>query len=166
MTKDEETAVHEAGHVVAGYLLQRYPLWVSIIPDGRGGVGRTEFEEDAPKGGYRYFDDGDRKKQYIHTRVIIEVAGTVAHDIKCPGRTHDQGDAHDDRWAKELVAESVSWEDKDDYLTRAKQDARALLRRNWSIVEKVAAALVERQKMERAELLKILGMSSPTSHSE
>jgi hypothetical protein len=52
----EETAYHEAGHAVIGCVLQRYPLSVSIVSDGKGAVGKTEFEQDAPPGGFRYFD--------------------------------------------------------------------------------------------------------------
>ena len=58
--QDEETAYHESGHAVMGCLVQRFPLWVSIIPDGRGGVGRTEFDTDGRR--YSHFDQSDAKK--------------------------------------------------------------------------------------------------------
>ena len=108
---EEDTAYHEAGHAVMGCILQTNPLWVSIVSDGAGGVGKTEFEDDWPPGGYRYLDEFEEKKKYIRIRVLIEVAGTIAHDIKFPDRDHDQGDVFDDYWARELIAESVNWED-------------------------------------------------------
>lgn len=155
----EETAYHEAGHAVMGCVLERYPLSVSIIADGRGAVGRTEFEQDAPQGGFRHFDQSEAKKKYIRMRVLIEVAGTIAHDIKFPGRTHDGGDAYDDHWAKQLVIEGVHFEDgRDAYLASARQEAEGLLKENWPLVEKVAAALLERRELSRAELLRLLAM--------
>jgi cell division protease FtsH len=154
----EETAYHEAGHAVMGFVLRRYPQSISIIPDGTGAVGKTEFDKDAPKGGFRYFDDSDAKRRYIRIRVLIEVAGTIAHDLKFPGRDHDQGDAHDNHWARELIVESVSWEDDHEvYLERTKQEATLLLKENWHLVEAVAGALLQWQTLTRAGLLQICG---------
>lgn len=152
----EETAYHEAGHAVMGCVLERYPLSVSIVGDGKGAVGKTEFEQDAPLGGFRHFDQSETKKKYIRTRVLIEVAGTIAHDIKFPGRAHDEGDAYDDHWAKQLVTEGAHVEDdRDGYLASARQEAEGLLKKNWPLVEKVAAALLERRELSRTELLEI-----------
>jgi hypothetical protein len=160
--QDEETAYHEAGHAVMGCLVQRYPLWVSIVPDDKGNVGRNEFEKDSPSDGYRYYDDSDGKREYIRIRVLIEVAGTIAHDIRFPRRAHDEGDANDDRHVWNLVIQNVSWEkddkDKEAYLARTKQEAEALLQENWHLVEKVTAALLQRQRLERAELLEVCGL--------
>jgi ATP-dependent Zn protease len=154
--QDEETAFHEAGHAVLGCLVQRPPLWVSIVPDEKGNVGRTEFEQDIPQDGYRYLDESDGKKRYIRNRVLIEVAGTIAHNIKFPGRDFDEGDANDDYWATQLVSENVSWDDdREAYLSRARHDAATLLNENWNLVEKVAAALLQHRRLERADLLKV-----------
>jgi len=139
-----------------GCVLQRYPLWVTIVPDGSGAVGKTEFEKDAPPGGFRYLDQSEEKKRYIRIRVLIEVAGTIAHDLKFTGRAHDQGDAHDEHWARELIVESVSWEDDQEaYFEHTKQDGTALLKENWHLVEAVAVALLQRQTLAGAELLQI-----------
>jgi ATP-dependent Zn protease len=152
----EETAYHEAGHAVMGCVLGRNPLSVSIVGDGRGAVGKTEFEQDTPPGGFRHFDQSETKRKYIRTRVLIEVAGTIAHDIKFPGRAHDAGDAYDEYWANQLVTEGVHLEDdRNAYLASAKQEAEDLLRKNWRLVEKVAVALLERRELCRAELLAI-----------
>ena len=133
----EETAYHEAGHAVMGCVLQRRPLSVSIVADGKGVVGKTEFEQDAPPAGFRYFDDSDEKKRYIRTRVLIEVAGTIAHDIKYPGRRHDEGDANDDHWAQQLVTEGVRIEDnREGYLARVRQEAEVLLKDHWASLKK------------------------------
>jgi ATP-dependent Zn protease len=150
----EKTAYHEAGHAVMDCVLEHYPLSVSIVADGTGAVGNTEFEQDAPPGGFRYFDESEKKKKYIRTRVLIEVAGTIAHDIKFAGRAHDQGGAHDDRSARQLVIEGVPMEDdRENYLAGARREAETLLKENWHLVDKVAAALLQRQELSRVELL-------------
>ncbi|GLR86516.1 hypothetical protein [Bradyrhizobium iriomotense] len=153
----EETAYHEAGHAVMGCVRERYPLSVSIVGDGKGVVGRTDFEDDLPPSVFRHFDQSETKKKYIRTRVLIEVAGTIAHDIKYPGRAHDEGDANDDRSARQFVTEGVHFEDdRDAYLASARQEAEDLLKKNWPLVEKVATALLERRELSRTELLEIL----------
>ncbi|MGA8498946.1 MAG: hypothetical protein WB764_25920 [Xanthobacteraceae bacterium] len=154
----EDTAYHEAGHAVMGYVLQRFPLLVTIIPDGTGAVGKTEFEKYAPPGGYRYFDDTAEKKRDIRSRVLIDVAGTIAHDLKFPERDHDEGDKHDDYWARDLVGGNVSWEDHEEYLERTRQDGVALLKQNWHLVDKVAAALLQHGKLMRADFLAVCGL--------
>jgi hypothetical protein len=61
------------------------------------------------------------------------------------------GDEFDDR-----VTDNVSWEDdREACLERMIEGAKALL--NWPLVEKVAAALLEGQKLSRAELLQVCG---------
>jgi hypothetical protein len=46
-------------------------------------------------------------------------------------------------------------DDREGYLAHAKQEAEALLRDNWHLVDKVAAALLRRQELSRAELLEV-----------
>lgn len=150
---EEETAYHEAGHAVIACLIGRFPLFVSIVPDGAGVVGKTEFDNDVPLGSKSYLNNSDVKKKYIRTRVMIEVAGTIAHDVKLPGRRHDQGDECDDYWAKRLVSESVSWDnDHEGYLKRARGEVEVLLRANFRLMEEVAGALSRQRKLDRTEL--------------
>jgi hypothetical protein len=154
-----ETAYHEAGHAVMACVLQRYPQSVSIVPDGKGAVGITVFENDAPEGGWRYFDRSAEKCQYIRMRVLIEVSGTIAHDLKYPGRAHDMGDETDARPARDLVGENVSWEEHESYLHNAECEAAVLLKKYWSTVERVALALLERKELSRAELIPLVMQS-------
>ncbi|WP_143273074.1 hypothetical protein [Bradyrhizobium canariense] len=51
-----------------GCLLERLPISVSIVAEVKGAVDKTEFEQDAPPGGFRHFDESERKKKHIRTR--------------------------------------------------------------------------------------------------
>src|SRR5262245_29014532 len=86
------TAYHEAGHAVMGCLAGRTLEFVTIVPDGTGAVGRTQFTDDVPDGAKRYFDQSEKKQRYGKARVLCEVAGTIAHDLQEPGRAHDKSD--------------------------------------------------------------------------
>jgi hypothetical protein len=58
-----------------------------------------------------------------------------------------------------VVTEGVRVEDdRENYLALAKQEAEALLKEHWSLVEKLAAALLQRQQLSRAELLEVCGL--------
>jgi len=142
-------------------ILERYPQSVSIMPDGMGAVGKAEFDRDAPAGGWRYFDRSDEKQTYIRMRVLIDLSGTIAHDLKFPGRAHDQGDENDANWARDLVVENVSWEeDRESYLTRSREEASALLKAHWPWVEAVALALLQREALSGEDILQLRPLGS------
>jgi ATP-dependent Zn protease len=110
------TAYHEAGHAVMGCLLGRYPQSVDILRDTQGNAGHTRFAADYPACMKRWSDKSQEKRCYLRVRVLISFAGTVAHDLKCPGRPQDSGDQQDYQWAKQIVEESMSWDpDYDGY---------------------------------------------------
>src|SRR5260221_14039764 len=90
------TAYHEAGHVVMGVLLGCFPLSASILPDGSGMVGLTEFPKDIPDfADVRTSNPSLKKQRYVEERVMLKLAGTIAHDHKYPHRHHDDGDRKD-----------------------------------------------------------------------
>jgi ATP-dependent Zn protease len=149
---DEDTAHHEAGHAVTGCLYDRPPASVTIARDGAA-AGKAEFDPDIPDFARSYLNQSPQKRAYREARVVGELAGSAAHDILKPGRTPDQGDAHDLHWANELISELVSWEDHDKYLEQARVKAKQLLLDNWEWVQAVARALVERKTLSRQEIL-------------
>ena len=148
-----DTAYHEAGHAVMGCLLERYPEYVSIIPDGKGMVGETQFAAEVPVYAKRHLDDSPAKRQYARQRVLGELAGTITHDIKEPGRKHDPADENDEKWTRELIIELVSWEDEPKYFEKSRDEAAALLKANWSWVVTVAKALCRQKKLLLPEIL-------------
>ena len=74
------TAFHEAGHAAMGLLLGRPPRSASIVRDGPI-AGAVTFDKDWPQSALSYFDKSQEKRLYLERRVMIEIAGTTAHDI-------------------------------------------------------------------------------------
>ena len=110
--EDEDTAYHEAGHAVMGALRDLPPLSVSIAQAGNGVGGRTEFP-DVPPSFKNYLGTSAEKRDYVETRVLIEVAATIAHDIHMPDRVHDAGDVYDLKRARAFIEQNGSWAEND-----------------------------------------------------
>jgi hypothetical protein len=150
----EITAYHEAGHAVAGYLLGYLPIDVTIERDGAI-VGRTNFDP-MPDSLKDYLNESREKREYIRARVITECAGTIATDIKFPGRSHDEGDTHDHYWTEKLMEETIIWEGHiEKNLAEFLDETRTLLNRNWLWVEAVAAALLDSKSLTRLEIFRL-----------
>jgi ATP-dependent Zn protease len=153
---EEATAYHEAGHSVVGAVRGRAPISVTIIPAGDV-VGKNEFPKDERPEFANHLGDSPEKRRYIETRILTEVAGTVAHDLRFPNRPHDAGDAHDERCARNLMEQNAGWADayRDSYLVQLQETARRLLQANWPWVEAVASALIERKTISTPEVMEL-----------
>ena len=170
----EEVAFHEAGHAVAALTFDPEGVGlISVRPsksDARGVVQIFKSEN--------YFGSYDR----MHERVIALLAGRAAVELKY-GRL-DVGAASDIDRASAIVQRfivdyaasgfalfhhdnhdgisSCNQEDgitaeRSAMLSRCYEEAKDVLRKNWAFVEKLAAALVERDTLvfeEVAELRK------------
>lgn len=170
----EEVAFHEAGHAVAALAFDSESVGlISVRPsksDARGVVQIFKSEN--------YFGSYDR----MHERVIALLAGRAAVELKY-GRL-DVGAASDIDRASAIVQRfivdyaasgfalfhhdnhdgisSCNQEDgitaeRSAMLSRCYEEAKDVLRKNWAFVEKLAAALVERDTLvfeEIAELRK------------
>ena len=70
----KNTAYHEAGHAIVGYLLQLDPVhMITIVPTGKGALGFTSFRPDA-----------DRNQMYKHeyqAEIAMALAGRAAEEI-------------------------------------------------------------------------------------
>jgi hypothetical protein len=152
---EEGTAYHEAGHAIVGAARGRPPISATIIPDGAGAVGKTEFPKDWLPEYKNHFGDSPEKRTYIETRILTSVAGTIAHDFRFPDRVHDAADANDDRISCEIVEDNAGWADdyREHYLERLRGIARDLLQANWPWVEAVAHALLARKTIYKDDIL-------------
>ncbi len=153
---EEATAYHEAGHAVVGAIHDRPPIFVTIIPN-EGASGKNEFPDDCPPQFKNHFDESPEKRRYIETRILIRIAGTIAHDLRFPKRAHDAADAYDERCAREIVEENAGWadSDSDSYFLQLQKTARCLLQTNWPWVEVIARALIERKTIGSAEVIEM-----------
>jgi ATP-dependent Zn protease len=142
--EEEATAYHEAGHAVVGAIRGRPPDFVTIIPNGRV-AGKNEFPKDWRPEFKKHFGDTPAKRAYIETRILIALAGTIAHDLRFPTRAHDAGDQFDEREARDFIEDQAGWADdcRDSYFGQLRERARGLVQMNWPWVEAVAGALLE-----------------------
>ena len=88
-----------------GCIHGRYPQSVDIIRDAHGNAGHTCFVSDYPACMKRWFDKSEEKRRYLRIRLLIDLAGTVAHDLKSKDRPQDSGDQQDYQCAKRIVEE-------------------------------------------------------------
>ena len=55
---------------------------MTMIPDGGGAVGKTEFEDDCPEEFKYMFNQSVEKRRYVEDRVVGEFAGSLAESRK------------------------------------------------------------------------------------
>jgi ATP-dependent Zn protease len=150
------TAYHEAGHVVMGNVTGRNAVSVTIVRR-RDVAGETVFEKPLKIYPSR-FDHSPEKKQYLRVLVLTKLAGTAAHDLLCPNRDRDEGDAQDEWDARDTITAMMSWdeEDHDGYLDKLKIEARDILRVHWRSVAAIAEALLKDDKLDEKNIISII----------
>jgi hypothetical protein len=156
MIDEEATAYHEAGHVVVGAVRGRPPNSVTIIRD-KNSAGKNEFSDDCPSKFKNYLSDSREKRKYVETRILISIAGTIAHDLRSPDRVHDSADEYDERCAQMIIEQNAGWagDNRDGYFQQLQEIGRSLVRANWPWVESVARALIEHKTIGKAEIIKL-----------
>jgi Peptidase family M41 len=153
---EEATAYHEAGHAVVGAVLNRPPIFVTIIPDELAS-GKNEFPDDCLPQFKNYLDVSPEKQAYIETRILIRIAGTIAHNLRFPDRITGPADAYDEHWARTIIEQNASWagSDPDSYFRQLQETARRLLQADWPWVEVVARALIDRKTIGKVEVMEL-----------
>ena len=155
-TGEEATAYHEAGHAVLGAIRSRAPISVTIVPNG-GAAGKNEFPDDCRPEFNRHLGNSPEKKKYIETRILIALAGTIAHDLRFPAHVRDAGDEQDEQRARAIIEENAVWADscRDSYFRQLQETARGVLQTNWPWVEAVARALIDDKTISGEELSRL-----------
>lgn len=144
--RDLVTAHHEAGHAVAAIVLGVPVRHATIIPDEPDAQGRTL--------GHVRFRSGDADLPSLgHRLLIVTLAGPAAQRRfapRSPIRANAVCDFHHARLDSETCSSSPAaarslhrW---------AQHEARALVAREWLVVEHVAAALIERRTLSGDEI--------------
>jgi cell division protease FtsH len=161
------TAWHEAGHAVAALLLEDLedPVAVTIIPRGpAGGVTWMGVSDDL------YFT-----RDQAEAQLLVMLAGRVAEEILLGG-TSTQGASSDLESASALAQRMVDrygFTDRglavssgdndasrlavDRLLATAHRQATELLREQFALLESVAAALLEHDRLDQTDLLRLKG---------
>jgi ATP-dependent Zn protease len=156
MTDEEATAYHEAGHAVMAALNGRPPKLVHIVCNGDI-AGVNEFIDDMPPEFANHLSDSPEKRKYIEIRVLIALAGMIAHDLRFPARVRDAGDAHDEARARAIIEDYAGWADncRESYFLQRQETARALLQANWLWVDAVAHALIEQRNLPGQKVIEL-----------
>ncbi len=168
----EEVAFHEAGHAVAALAFDAESVGlISVRPSRSDARGVTQIFKSE-----NYFGSYDRMRE----RVIALLAGKAAVELKYgrldvgAGSDIDRASAIVQRFITDYAASgfalfhpdnhfSLTSELHDDkivtersaMLTRCYEEAKEVLRKNWVFVEKVAAALVERDTLVFEEIAEL-----------
>ncbi len=168
-TEKEEVAFHEAGHAVAALAFDAESVGlISVRPSKSDARGVTQIFKSE-----NYFGSYDR----MHERVIALLAGKAAVELKYgrldvgAGSDIDRASAIGQRFITDYAASgfalfhpdnhfNVTSELHDDkivtersaMLARCYEEAKEVLRKNWAFVEKLAAALVERDTLVFEEI--------------
>jgi ATP-dependent Zn protease len=167
------TAYHEAGHAVACWVSGIGFRHVSIRPDDDEGSLGHVLHKRLPKAvaddvGTGYLSP--RTSQYVESRAVVALAGQAAAE-RLHGRRGNFGSAafaHHSKYGRVIVdgdqhqavdllsllsgdAEEISllWK-------LAAYRARRLVEHNWPMIEKLAAALIERRELTGSEVQELL----------
>ena len=153
------TAIHEAGHAVIARVLALTCGGATIVPDYDDGAAGHSITEDPWHCLYEWEKRGKVRNDDAvwHARIIGYMAGAEA-EVALLGST--QGGDADDRYQIELMAEELvgagTWNRIEPRLRRMTQ---MLVRRHRLLIERVAAALLEKRTLSREELDGLTGRS-------
>ena len=168
----EEVAFHEAGHAVAALAFDAEGVGlISVRPSKSDARGVTQIFK-----GENYFGSYDR----IHERVVALLAGKAAVELKYgrldvgAGSDIDRASAIVQRFITDYAASGFALFHPDNHfnltsdphddriitersamLARCYEEAKEVLRKNWAFVERVAAALVERDTLVFEEIAEL-----------
>ena len=177
-----QVAYHEAGHAVVAWLLGFSGVWVDMEDNAYRAIVRHDLLPSMLA-----VADGGRAvlARYLYEDLMFSIAGLVAEvkiagypaayvEVDVAGRTSIEWDAvrvarieaglpvcgHKDCEIP-FDAERITEEDVAEVIRRAEDEVFALLKANWSIVERVTNALCRRDRLTAIELDDLI--TSPNS---
>ncbi len=150
---DKSTAYHEAAHAVIGRVLGLTCGQVSIITDDDS-VGRAIiFDPWVTVWDWEQRDRFRDARQAIRGTIIARMAGAEA-EVEFFGQC--QGDDDDDRREIASLMDSryaeIPADNWEQYEARFRTQTRRLIRRHRGNIERVAAALLDRGKLQPDEI--------------
>ena len=149
-------AIHEAAHAVVAVKLGFCIKTISIV----AGEGRTVFRRNPLRG--INIDDcevTDRAHRQIEKFILATLAGPAAHAIAAPDLWNpEQGGHHFGRGDYDIANDLVSKLNGFPAATESAHRiflevaAKDLVERHWGVIEKVAAALLEKETLDETQL--------------
>jgi len=149
----EDTAYHEAGHVVTAYVLGREFILVSITSQGTSS-GRCNFAPRPPE--FDPWDAAPSTRARIEAEVITDLAGGIAERI-ATGIENPIGSAADVYFAIDTATFVTSNDNQlHAYVARARERAEAIVREYWPAVQAIAEALLRLDQLDRHQARRII----------
>lgn len=176
----QSTAIHEAGHAVASFILKpQIPITQVSIIEGAGYLGITKFDDTA-------FRSIPEDRESLVNELQICLAGCTAEQIKYGDNFMNEGAVNDIEVATKYAWNSIALgmeesfgpislsalEDTKGYahgylshiaqetlrnlLKKSKEDTLILLKENWHYVESLARSLIERKTLNTNEIIESL----------
>jgi hypothetical protein len=149
------TAYHEAGHAVIAWKSGIKVKSVTIVPgDGFDG----QVDQASPLRGINLeFDGSDRARIRAEAAIVISLAEPLAQRRFSPRSWHSYHGATDHAVVTELAMRvSGSQEQMQAFVYWLRLVARDMVALLWPIIEKVAAALIERNTLSAEEFLDVI----------
>ncbi len=144
-----QTAIHEAGHAVAAFLLREKIKYVTIRPtqDSHGHMMHhvVRFARN------EMFDDSLRGRDRAERRIMTCFAGQIAQRKHAPRSRWRLGGSHDHEQAMELFfhIDPPDQKARELYLALLWRQTEYLVEQHWKEIEAVAAALLEEETLSR-----------------
>jgi ATP-dependent Zn protease len=143
-------AYHEAGHAVAAVVMKIPLKRVTIVPEGdSSGTATLQEPSTRVRKQLNYgLSEGPCAKDTIERRVVFVLAGDAAEKKLLRSCTDQVNNESDLRTAEELVQQIChSDEEYHAYFSLLLTRTLVLVDRNWSPIENVASALLERSTL-------------------
>lgn len=152
--KKEQTAYHEAGHVVAKFVFRLHFTEVSILP-GEGDLGHVTITNVM---GYDTTDGRVRRR--LAREIIISCYAGAEAELTYSPKAKDGGSA-DRQKVFELSREYGVFPRNNDYvgsqyhmeyLEKLRREARKLVKKHWPAVQIVAEELLKCEKLDQEQI--------------
>ncbi|MBA2692545.1 MAG: hypothetical protein H0U65_08645 [Rubrobacter sp.] len=149
------TAYHEAGHIVAAYASGLEVGWATIEPtEDALGRAHTPLRDDIA---YVWECSNESEDdEYLEKHLVCLVAGAKAEEL-LTGEEHDLEGTDFERAADFVLHLAGSEEERQlEVSGKAFDEAERLLRRNWHVVERLAAQLAEHRTLSAERVVEIV----------
>ena len=159
MNDRRHTAFHEAGHAVIGRAMAQLCDGVTIEPDEEAGEAGFAicFDHWMTMSVWDQLGRWRDRSSIVLGRIITYMAGRAAEEELLG---YCEGGDGDDQFQIEMMLETIGRDDDPGFRARLVAMTRMLVRRHTRTIEAVAAALLDRGKLDRSAIASLIPFTS------